>query len=144
MKKREFGKENEMFVSKKKYERLKLAYGAEIDKNINLKGLEKISADKIKLLNEKNNDLQKVNKTLEKRIEQLNETNNKILEENKKLINWIEKIINDVGCYKVDQNSHMRIPIQCNEPYGVDGLIGKRVSIPQIDYFVTNAKRGEW
>lgn len=115
-----------MIISKKKYqEKLDLIEGYK-EKN-----------------NEKQNkiyDLQIEKSSLENRINILENNNIALLENNHKLIDWIEKIINEVGCYEVRENNIIRIPVYKNESvmFGEDnylkGMTKKEIVLPQVVY----------
>lgn len=51
---------------------------------------------------------------LENKIDILENNSTAMLSEIQKLIEWIEKIINDVGCFEVPENNSIRIPIYKN------------------------------
>ncbi|MBQ8293408.1 MAG: hypothetical protein IJX78_06405 [Bacilli bacterium] len=48
---------------------------------------------------------------LEGRVESLEDINNNLIKEQQKLIEWIEKIINEVGCYTVNERNDITIPM---------------------------------
>ena len=133
-----------LFVSKRKYqEKLELieAYKEKCkEKDLVI----------YRLKNDKGN-LEDVIKLLEKQLNVLNNTvescekiNSDLLREQTKLIEWIEKVINDLGCYEVSSNNTVRIPMiqNCRNYDDVGWLNGKEVRIPEIVYFKTT-KRGE-
>lgn len=69
-------------------------------------------------------------------IKDLANSNEMLIKENKILIEWIEKIIKDVGCYEVSERNLIRVPIFKNtksfgycfgKPY-----ISKEIVLPQI------------
>ena len=85
-------------------------------------------------------DLKDKNKTLQERMDIIGENHNIVLKENEKLIEWVEKIINEVGCYKVPDGNHVTIPVYKNEDrpayygYPYDPFIGGSVVtvVPEI------------
>ena len=113
-----------MFISKKKYqEKLDLIEGYR-ERN-----------------NEKQNkiyDLQIEKSNLENRINILEQNNIALLDNNNKLTDWIEKIINEVGCYEVSEHNAIRIPIYKNDCTIYDensylkGMTQKEVIIPKV------------
>lgn len=65
------------------------------------------------------------------------ELNQRLIEENRTLINWIEKMINEVGIYEINKESSVRIPIQKQAKIWEGGLTQPRVDhirIPEIDF----------
>lgn len=115
-----------MFISKKKYqEKLDLIEGYR-EKN-----------------NEKQNkiyDLEIEKSSLENKINILEQREIRLLESNQKLIDWIEKVINELGCYEVRDNNTIRIPVYKNENVMVGkdnylkGMTTKEIVIPRIVY----------
>ena len=71
--------------------------------------------DEIYKLKVENNNLKELNDILQKRMDIIGENHNIVLKENEKLIEWVEKIINEVGCYKVPDGNHITIPVYKNE-----------------------------
>jgi hypothetical protein len=61
------------------------------------------------------NELLTYQKLYKEQLE-LNNSSNYLMEQNEKLINWIEKIINEVGIYEVSERNSISIPIYKN-PY---------------------------
>ena len=116
-----------MFISKKKYqEKLDLidGYRKERDKAFN----------KIK--------------ELENRLDSRIDNEGRLIAENQKLIGWIEKIINEVGCYKVDDRRKFRIPMyETDGPaydteFNGDGFVVDRkiITIPEITIMHENRR----
>ena len=85
----------------------------------------KVYEEKMDLLNgyiqrcdRKNDEIAKLkneNNNLKNRVSSLENINENLVMENKKLIDWIEKIINEVGCYTVPDGNHVTIPVYKNE-----------------------------
>lgn len=67
----------------------------------------------IQLVNEKEN-LKQLNDYQKETIKTLGDNNDILIEENKKLIEWINKIINEVGIYEVKDRKSITIPIYKN------------------------------
>lgn len=91
-------------------------------------------------VNTLNQQIKQQDKQYKSELKKLQESNDKLVYTNQKLIDWIEKIINDVGCYKVDTNTDVLIPvhIQNNTPSLTriqDCTTVKRVQIPTIRYY---------
>ena len=115
-----------MFISKKKYKEI-------IESLKSYKEKDHKKQDKIY-------DLEIEKSKLENRIDILEQNNRALLNNNNKLIDWIEKIINELGCYEVSSNNDIRIPIYKNEctyykdNHYLNGSIKKEVIIPQISF----------
>jgi hypothetical protein len=71
--------------------------------------------DQICQLTTERNNLKELHNLLEKRVNTLENLNENLITENKKLIEWIEKIINEVGCYTVPDGNHVTIPVYKNK-----------------------------
>lgn len=115
-----------MLISKKKYqEKLDL-----------IEGYKKKNSEK----QEKIYDLQIEKSKLENQINILENNNIALLENNHKLIDWIEKIINELGCYEVSENNKIRIPVYKNERimFGEEdylkGMTKKEIVLPEVVY----------
>ncbi len=69
-------------------------------------------------------------------ISDLTENNKILAEENKKLIEWIEKIINEIGSYEVSERNCIRVPIYKNiKSFGYcfgKSYRNKEIVLPQI------------
>lgn len=68
----------------------------------------------------------------------LNYSFNRLQEENQKLIDWIEKIINDLGAYEVAENNAIRVPFykkRRNEKEEAGNV--EEIILPQITYTIT-------
>ena len=108
-----------MFISYKKYKEMQdLAEGYRKSRD------EKISDI---------GDLKMQIASLENRIENLTY-------QNEKLIDWLEKVVNELGCYKVDKHNCVQIPI-CENSYmrcDKNGFFNGRTSqivIPEIRFY---------
>lgn len=83
-------------------------------------------------------NLQIDNANLQGQVYSLNYSFNRLQEENQKLIDWIEKIINDLGAYEVAKNNAIRVPfykkveMKKEEAGNVEEII-----LPQITYTIT-------
>lgn len=112
-----------MFIKKSKYqEKLQL-----ID---SLKEMNSDKYDKIQDLQLKVSDLEGQNNSL-------NFYFGKLQEENQKLINWIERIINDLGAYEVPEDNAIRVPIykrKIDKETNMENV--KEVILPQITYML--------
>lgn len=91
-------------------------------------------------VNTLNQQIKQQDKQYKSELKKLQECNDKLVYTNQKLIDWIEKIINDVGCYKVDTDTDVLIPvhIQNNTPSLTriqDCTTVKQVQIPTIRYY---------
>lgn len=79
----------------------------------------KVYEEKLKLIDgyrkERDKAFNKI-KELEDRLDSRIDNEGRLIAENQKLVEWIEKIINEVGCYKVDDRRTFRIPM-----YEMDG-----------------------
>lgn len=70
-------------------------------------------------------------------IKNLSNSNEVLSRQNKELIEWIDKMINEVGCYTVPSDCTIKIPIMRGKMPAADGRIGFRreeVHIPSITY----------
>lgn len=82
-------------------------------------------------------NLQIDNANLQGQVYSLNYSFNRLQEENQKLIDWIEKIINDLGAYEVSENNDIRVPFykkrrdEKDEERNVEEII-----LPQITYTI--------
>lgn len=112
-----------MFIKKSKYqEKLQL-----ID---NLKEMNSDKYDKIQDLQLKVSDLEGQNNSL-------NFYFGKLQEENQKLINWIERIINDLGAYEVPKDNAIRVPVykrKIDKEINMENI--EEVILPQITYML--------
>lgn len=94
-------------------------------------------------INTLNQQIKQQDKQYKSELQAIKELYDKSIYTNQKLINWIEKIINDVGCYKVDTTTDVLIPVhtQTVTPSLTD-ISGcttmKQVQIPTIRYYVKN------
>lgn len=81
----------------------------------------------------KNNNKDEIQKYLEKCLENEQQINIQLQNENKKLLEWISKIICEVGKYKVDNDLTFKIPIlndlKLNSDYKYETLIIPRIEI---------------
>ena len=104
-----------MFISKKKYEELRdLAEGYKKSRD------EKTS---------ENWELRMRKKELEIKVESLEYYNNRLIE-------WVEKIINEVGCYKIDKPNPIQLPIY--KYHGcTNGKTITKIVIPELTIFKT-------
>mgnify|MGYP000265996671 CR=1 FL=1 len=88
---------------------------------------------KIDKYENKNSDLRIKNASLENKIKKLEF-------ENGQLVDWIRKIINEVGCYEVKDDNEFRIPIYKNEETevyynvrkGMEWKLRKEIILPKI------------
>ena len=123
-----------MFVKKEIYNDL-------IKDNFKLNKMNKILEDRIKLLKCEKEELKTLNNELEEEIVRL-EKRNETLElsvqdlarENEKLVDWVNKIINDIGCYQVNERS-VKIPVMECMGNSYEPCIGKKVTIPEISFY---------
>lgn len=90
-------------------------------------------------------NLQIDNANLQGQVYSLNYSFNRLQEENQKLIDWIEKIINDLGAYEVSENNDIRVPFykkrrdEKDEERNVEEII-----LPQITYTIVKKQiKGE-
>jgi predicted nuclease with TOPRIM domain len=110
-----------MIISKKKYEEICSQNRALLkNKKETLETLEK-NKEEIELLNNKNTQLDDqiahkidINKMQRERIDELYKTNDMLLKTNQRLTDWINKIINEVGIYEVNDRRSITIPIMKN------------------------------
>lgn len=133
-----------MFIRKGRYEALIKAL-EESDREINMLNSNKrsleISRDFYK---EESKKLRETLESLEKRKETLEISVNDLATENMKLVEWINKIISDLGCYEVSKRS-VQIPI-VNKKYAIgqdvlgQSIYGKRVVIPEITFLKTERR----
>lgn len=91
-------------------------------------------------VNTLNQQMKQQDKQYKSELKKLQESNDKLIYTNQELINWIEKIINDVGCYKVNTNTDVLIPVhtQTITPSLTriqDCTTVKQVQIPTIRYY---------
>lgn len=113
-----------MFISKKKY---------------------KEKLDLIDGYREKRDMKQKELRKAEDRIAILEYDNTNLINNNKLLIDWIYKVINDVGCYEVPEYNSIRIPVYKNEvkSSGVKQrkqFIEREIRLPEICFMKTEEK----
>lgn len=108
-----------MFISKKEYNRL-LNTIQTMQKQNNKKG------EQLNTLTGQLQQLLNTNTKLENTILELQNTN-------EELIRWIEQIINDVGCYKVNTDQPFRIPTLTLDRDS--NIRTKQVCIPTICYY---------
>ena len=116
-----------MFIRKKEYkDKMELL---EIYRNKN-----KTNVDRI-------NDYKSQTYELNKRIMMNQQIIERLEQSNKELLDWINKIINEVGCYKVPDNNQIRIPIyerKTMRSYIGSNMEGnlkrKEIIIPQINF----------
>lgn len=93
-------------------------------------------------LKSEKNDIKNTNKVLNERIRELYRSNSSLISSNNYLIEWVKKIMNDVGTYKVDDKKKITIPTYTREerPYSANmedvdsGYIRpvKDITIPEI------------
>ena len=133
-----------MFIKKGRYETLIKSLeelNRENDMLASKKRTAEISRDFYK---EECNKLKEKIDSLEKRNETLDLSVQDLIKENEKLIDWINKIINDLGCYEVSKRS-VQIPI-VNKEYAIgqdplgQSIYGKRVVIPEITFLKTERR----
>ena len=112
-----------MFIKKSKYqEKLQL-----------IDGLKKMNSDKYNEIQ----DLQLKISDLEGQNNSLSSYFGKLQEENQKLINWIERIINDLGAYEVAEDNAIRIPIYKRKMYEETNTgEAEDVIWPQVTYML--------
>lgn len=142
-----------MFISKKEYkDLLDKIYDLNVkntklyDEKYHLDNMNKIAEDRIvgykeqcKAMQMDNDSLRETISILENRNSTLDISVQDLLEENEKLIDWITKIINDLGCYKVNDRAAIEIPIlnkdiaQFNDLQG--NVCGRRITIPEIKFY---------
>lgn len=107
---------------------------------------------KVKELQQKLNDLEnllehkeKANTIMTEQLVSKERTIDTLLSENDKLINWIEKILDEVGIeQELGYNDHIKIPYtqskcgisKCDylESYGFSPMEEKRIEIPSITF----------
>ena len=93
-----------MFVSKKKYEeKLDIIEAFRIERDHNKTKIYDLQVEKSNLIN--------MNEILENRIKNLEYCNDSLFKKNQKLIEWVEKIINEVGVYEVRERNTFSIPV---------------------------------
>ncbi len=90
-------------------------------------------------------DLRLEKNHLENKIKILEQNNTALIDNNNKLTDWIEKIINEVGYYKVAEDFQMKIPIYKNECtiFGMkEGkpFTQKEIVLPQICFMKMEGK----
>lgn len=79
-------------------------------------------------------------KELEYHLKQEEQINIALQDENKKLIDWVKKIIQEVGCYTVNNDNCIRIPIKEDvvKAYGYqdinDYIRKEKIHIPAIHF----------
>lgn len=93
-------------------------------------------------LKSEKNDVKNTNKTLNDRIRELYQSNSSLISSNNYLIEWVKKIMSEVGTYKVDDKKKITIPTYVREgrPYSANiedvdaGYIRpvKDITIPEI------------
>ena len=92
-------------------------------------------------LKSEKNDVKNTNKTLNDRIRELYQSNSSLISSNNYLIEWVKKIMSEVGTYKVDDKKKITIPTYTRErPYSTNvedvdsGYIRpvKDITIPEI------------
>ena len=95
--------------------------------------------------NELENKKQMVD-TQKEQISRLDRDNNMLIEANKKLTDWINKIINEVGIYEVNDRHSIQIPIYKEERRAIFGnmddvmkempnfINGETIIIPEIKF----------
>ncbi len=116
-----------MFISKSKYkEKLDL-----------IERLKEMNGEKYSKIQ----DLQLEISKLETKFNGLDYNFTRLQEENQKLINWIEKIINDLGAYEVSSSNAIRVPVYNRKPdkaFGTENAEEniKEIVLPQIIYMV--------
>lgn len=112
-----------MFIKKSKYqEKLQL-----------IDGLKKMNSDKYNEIQ----DLQLKISDLEGQNNSLSSYFGKLQEENQKLINWIERIINDLGAYEIPEDNAIRIPIYKRKMYEETNMGDvEEVILPQVTYML--------
>lgn len=90
-------------------------------------------------------NLQIDNANLQGQVYSLNYSFNRLQEENQKLIDWIEKIINDLGAYEVSKDNAIRVPVykkRRDENDEVENV--EEIILPQITYTTTKKQiKGE-
>lgn len=138
-----------MFIKKEIYKNLVKDVCNLNSENHKLKDMNRVLEDKIRLLNcEKeemkllNNELEEEITRLEKRKETLDLSVQDLARENLMLIEWINKIVNDLGCYVV-KDDHVKLPIfQYSDD--INALyLGKKVTIPSISFYKTEKRDKE-
>lgn len=104
------------------------------------KDIESKNKEIVYLKSEKN-DVKNTNKTLNDRIRELYQSNSSLISSNNYLIEWVKKIMSEVGTYKVDDKKKITIPTYTREkPYSANvedvdsGYIRpvKDITIPEI------------
>lgn len=130
-----------MFIKKEIYEDLVKDVCNLNSENYKLKDMNRVLEDKIRLLNcEKeemkllNNELEEEITRLEKRKDTLDLSVQDLARENLMLIEWINKIVNDLGTFKVSEH-HIQIPVLENPDYTNGLYLGKKVTIPSISFY---------
>lgn len=122
-----------MFIKKKDYqEKLDLIEGYK-------KRKDELQNTIYKLRTEKQN-LEDTIALLDERIALLEKNNSNLVDQQMKLIDWIEKIINELGCYEISNKYSVTIPIFRNKhTYGngcdYDGEfinVSKEIILPEI------------
>lgn len=81
-------------------------------------------------------------------LKEKRDTIERLVSENVKLLDWVQKVINDVGCYEVKENNQFRIPMIDREWEGLSSYSDfdyerKEVHLPEIT-IIKQVKRGEY
>ena len=138
-----------MFIKKEIYEDLVKDVCNLNSDNHSLKYMNRILEDKISILKTEkeelktlNNELEEEITRLEKRKETLDLSVQDLARENLMLIEWINKIMNDLGCYVV-KDDHVKLPVfQYSDD--INALyLGKKVTIPSISFYKTERRDKE-
>ncbi len=104
------------------------------------KDIESKNKEIVYLKSEKN-DVKNTNKTLNDRIRELYQSNSSLIISNNYLIEWVKKIISEVGTYKVNDKKKITIPTYTRErtyPAAMDDIDSgyihpvKDITIPEI------------
>ena len=133
-----------MFIRKGRYEALIKAL-EELNKENDMLASNKRSVEISRdFYKEEYKKLKEAVESLEKRNETLELSVHDLATENMKLVEWINKVISDLGCYEVSKRS-VQIPI-VNKEYAIgqgplgQSVYGKRVVIPEITFLKTERR----
>ena len=138
-----------MFIKKEIYENLIKDVCNLNSENNKLKDMNRVLEDKVKLLKCEKEELKILNNELEEEITRLENRRDTLdlsvqdlVKENFKLIDWINNIVNDLGCYAV-KDDHVKLPIfQFTDDISALYL-GKKVTIPSISFYKTERRDKE-